>query len=404
MIQRQEKIRYRLVFNRARRLNRRGEGLVQIECQQGKRRIYFSTGVYLEPKYWRDGMVVEHELSNDLNIILRRMKIDLERVELDFMKRDVKVTLPMLREAVKTKTAPSAKLTDFGRAVISQSDRRDVTKANYRTLFNDLDKFRRGVRVDEADYAFIERYDIYLKDSGVQHNTRVGRLRLLRAVLNEAVKRDMLSRNPFDRYHVQGMTSRHGYLQDGDVMSLERLSLKGRELAVRDAFLFCCYTGLRYSDLLALRTEDIHDGWIRIVMQKTKQRVAIPYAKLFEGRCISLLQRYGNTIERLTSKLPTNSQVNSTLRDLLRKACINTDFRVTFHTSRHTFASLLLEEGVPVTTVQRMLGHTKVQTTQIYAEVTEQTIEKDVSRMTGKSKNRDRKKKSNNHKFYNNDE
>lgn len=393
MIQRSEKIRYRLVFNRARRLNRRGEGLVQIECQQGKRRIYFSTGVYLEPKYWRDGMVVEHELSNDLNIILRRMKIDLERVELDFMKRDVKVTLPMLREAVKTKTAPSAKLTDFGRAVISQSDRRDVTKANYRTLFNDLDKFRRGVRVDEADYAFIERYDIYLKDSGVQHNTRVGRLRLLRAVLNEAVKRDMLSRNPFDRYHVQGMTSRHGYLQDGDVMSLERLSLKGRELIVRDAFLFCCYTGLRYSDLLALRTEDIHDGWIRIVMQKTKQRVAIPYAKLFEGRCISLLQRYGNTIERLTSKLPTNSQVNSTLRDLLRKACINTDFRVTFHTSRHTFASLLLEEGVPVTTVQRMLGHTKVQTTQIYAEVTEQTIEKDVSRMTGKSKNRDRKKK-----------
>ena len=393
MIQRQEKIRYRLVFNRARRLNRRGEGLVQIECQQGKRRIYFSTGVYLEPKYWRDGMVVEHELSNDLNIILRRMKIDLERVELDFMKRDVKVTLPMLREAVKTKTAPSAKLTDFGRAVISQSDRRDVTKANYRTLFNDLDKFRRGVRVDEADYAFIERYDIYLKDSGVQHNTRVGRLRLLRAVLNEAVKRDMLSRNPFDRYHVQGMTSRHGYLQDGDVMSLERLSLKGRELIVRDAFLFCCYTGLRYSDLLALRTEDIHDGWIRIVMQKTRQRVAIPYAKLFEGRCISLLQRYGNTIERLTSKLPTNSQVNSTLRDLLRKACINTDFRVTFHTSRHTFASLLLEEGVPVTTVQRMLGHTKVQTTQIYAEVTEQTIEKDVSRMTGKSKNRDRKKK-----------
>ena len=382
-----------MVFNRARRLNRRGEGLVQIECQQGKRRIYFSTGVYLEPKYWRDGMVVEHELSNDLNIILRRMKIDLERVELDFMKRDVKVTLPMLREAVKTKTAPSAKLTDFGRAVISQSDRRDVTKANYRTLFNDLDKFRRGVRVDEADYAFIERYDIYLKDSGVQHNTRVGRLRLLRAVLNEAVKRDMLSRNPFDRYHVQGMTSRHGYLQDGDVMSLERLSLKGRELIVRDAFLFCCYTGLRYSDLLALRTEDIHDGWIRIVMQKTKQRVAIPYAKLFEGRCISLLQRYGNTIERLTSKLPTNSQVNSTLRDLLRKACINTDFRVTFHTSRHTFASLLLEEGVPVTTVQRMLGHTKVQTTQIYAEVTEQTIEKDVSRMTGKSKNRNRKKK-----------
>lgn len=394
MIERQEKIRYRLVFNRARRLNRRGEGLIQIECQQGNRRIYFSTGVYLEPQYWRDGMVVDHELSNDLNIILRRMKIDLERVELDFMKRDIRVTLPMLREAVNTKTAPSAQLTDFGRSVISQSDRRDVTKANYRTLFNDLDKFRRGVRVDEADYAFIERYDLYLKDSGVQHNTRVGRLRLLRAILNEAVKRDMISRNPFDRYRVQGMTSRHGYLQDGEIAALEQLSLKGRELIVRDAFLFCCYTGLRYSDLLALRSEDIHGGWIRITMQKTRQRVAIPYAKLFEGRCVALLQRYDNTIERITSKLPTNSQVNSILRDLLSKACINADFRVTFHTSRHTFASLLLEEGVPVTTVQRMLGHTKVQTTQIYAEVTEQTIEKDVARLASNLKKPMKKKKN----------
>ena len=341
-------------------------------------------------------MVVDHELSNDLNIILRRMKIDLERVELDFMKRDIRVTLPMLREAVNTKTSPSAQLTDFGRSVISQSDRRDVTKANYRTLFNDLDKFRRGVRVDEADYAFIERYDLYLKDSGVQHNTRVGRLRLLRAILNEAVKRDMISRNPFDRYRVQGMTSRHGYLQDGEIAALEQLSLKGRELIVRDAFLFCCYTGLRYSDLLALRSEDIHGGWIRITMQKTRQRVAIPYAKLFEGRCVALLQRYDNTIERITSKLPTNSQVNSILRDLLSKACINADFRVTFHTSRHTFASLLLEEGVPVTTVQRMLGHTKVQTTQIYAEVTEQTIEKDVARLASNLKKPMKKKKNKN--------
>lgn len=126
-------------------------------------------------------------------------------------------------------------------------------------------------------------------------------------------------------------------------------------------------------------------------MQKTGQPVAIPYTKLFEGRAQQMLDRYGGDIRHMNSHLPTNSQVNSTLRNLLRKACINTDFRVTFHTSRHTFASLLLEEGVPVTTVQRMLGHTKVATTQIYAEVTERTIEKDVRRL-GKPKQRKRGK------------
>ena len=393
MAEKQEKIRYRLVFNRSGRLNRKGEGLVQVECQQGSRRIYFSTKVYLEPQHWSNGMVVDHELASDLNVILRRMRIDIERVELDFMKRDIRVTLPMLREAVKSNTAPSARLTDFGRAVIEQSDRRDVTKANYRTLMNDIDKFRRGVRVDECDYAFVEKYDLYLKDCGVGHNTRVGRLRLLRAVLNEAVKRDMIARNPFDRYRVEGMTSRHGFLSDGDIGKLEKLgNLTTREARVRDAFLFCCFTGLRWSDFKALRQENIKNGWIRLTMQKTGQAVAIPYAKLFEGRAVRMLEKYGGDISGMNKNVPTNSQVNSTLKDLLRKACINTDFRVTFHTSRHTFASLLLEEGVPVTTVQRMLGHTKVQTTQIYAEVTERTIEKDVRRMAGNTRTRKRPK------------
>jgi len=392
MNEKYEKIRYRLVFNRSRRLNRKGEGLVQIECQQGVRRIYFSTKVYLEPCYWRDGMVVDHELATDLNVILRRQRIDIERVELDFMKRDIRVTLPMLREAVKSKTAPSAKLTDFGRNVISHSDRRDVTKANYRTLLNDIDRFRRGIRVDECDYSFIEKYDLYLKDCGVQHNTRISRLRLLRAVLNEAVKRDMLARNPFERYRVEGMTSRHGFLGDGDITKLEKLTnLSDRETIVRDAFLFCCFTGLRWSDFLALEPSCFKNGWIRITMQKTNLPVSIPYTRLFEGRAQKLLERYDGDIRKMNSRLPANSQVNSTIRDLLRKACINVDFRVTFHTSRHTFASLLLEEGVPVTTVQRMLGHTKVQTTQIYAEVTERTIEKDISRQTGKSSKRKRR-------------
>ena len=127
-------------------------------------------------------------------------------------------------------------------------------------------------------------------------------------------------------------------------------------------------------------------------MQKTGQPVAIPYTRLFEGRAQLMLDRYGGDIRRMNSHLPTNSQVNSTLRDLLRKACLNLDFRVTFHTSRHTFASLLLEEGVPVTTVQRMLGHTKVATTQIYAEVTERTIEKDVRRLASKPHTRKRQK------------
>ena len=388
-----DKIRYRLVWNHARRLNKRGEGLVQVECQQGRRRVYFSTGVYLEPGHWERGMVVDHELANDLNVILRRTRIDIERVELDFLKRDIRVTLPMLKEAVKANTTPTAQLVDFGRTVIDQSDRREVTKQSYRTMLNDIAQWRKGVRVDEVDYQFIVKYDQLLKDRRVAHNTRVGRLRLLRAVLNEAVKRDLIARNPFDRYHVEGMTSRRGFLTDDDVGRLRRLDhLNRKQRQVRDCFLFCCYTGLRFGDLRRLRTVHISgDGWIRMEMQKTGEHVAIPYRELFDGRAADMLASYGGDPYKMTRRLGDNSLVNRTLKDLLQMAGILTTFRVTFHTSRHTFASLLLEEGVPVTTVQRMLGHTKVQTTQIYAEVTERTIEKDVRRLTGKPQRRKRR-------------
>lgn len=381
---RTDKIRYRLVWNHARRLNKHGEGLVQVECQQQSRRVYFSTGIYLEPGHWENGMVVDHELANSLNVLLRRMRIDIERVELDFLKRDIRVTLPMLKEAVKANTTPTAQLVDFGRTVIQQSDRREVTKQSYRTMLNDIDHWRRGVRVDEVDYQFIVKYDQLLKDRHVAHNTRIGRLRLLRAVLNEAVKRDLIARNPFDRYHVEGMTNRRGFLSDDDVGLLRRLEgLTRKQRQVRDCFLFCCYTGLRFGDLRRLTREHIsNDGWIRMTMHKTGEKVAIPFAKLFDGRASQLLEQYGGDPRKMTRSLGENSKVNRTLKDLLQMAGVLTTFRVTFHTSRHTFASLLLEDGAPLTTVHKLLGHKRSATTEIYAEVTEQTIAKDVERLS----------------------
>lgn len=390
-----DKIRYRLVWNHARRLNKRGEGLVQVECQQGRRLVYFSTGVYLEPGHWERGMVVDHELANDLNVILRRTRIDIERVELDFLKRDIRVTLPMLKEAVNANTTPTAQLVDFGRTVIDQSDRREVTKQSYRTMLNDIAQWRKGVRVDEVDYQFIVKYDQLLKDRRVAHNTRVGRLRLLRAVLNEAVKRDLIARNPFDRYHVEGMTSRRGFLTDDDVGRLRRLDhLNRKQRQVRDCFLFCCYTGLRFGDLRRLRTVHISgDGWIRMEMQKTGEHVAIPYRELFDGRAADMLASYGGDPYKMTRRLGDNSLVNRTLKDLLQMAGVLTTFRVTFHTSRHTFASLLLQDGVPMTTVQKLLGHKRATTTEIYAEVTDDTILSDLRRLNEPSKPQCRKRR-----------
>lgn len=368
-----KKIRYRLVWNRSGTLNQRGEGLVQIEADQQGRKAYFTTHTYLRPEQFARGCVVNTDLADGLNYALFRMIREVEDIELEYIKKGVEVTLPMLKEAVRDHLSPSAKLTDFGNEVVTNSDRNVLTKQNYKTLFNNLERFRSGVLITDIDYQFVVAYDRWLRASGIAHNTRISRLRLLRAVLNEAKKRDIISVNPFDRFRIQQMVSKKGYLTPEQVREIERMKLKGYDDLVRDAFLVGCYTGLRFSDITALRQSHIKEGWLVIAMQKTKFTVEIPVATLFDGKMMKLVEKYGGDIGRLTKRLGSNATVNRTLRPMLD--AVGADPKLTFHGSRHTFGTLLGQMGVDIAAVSKLLGHQKLQTTEIYREVDRRSIE-----------------------------
>ena len=179
------------------------------------------------------------------------------------------------------------------------------------------------------------------------------------------------------------MVSKKGYITKEQLQKLERLSLKGVEDRVRDAFLIGCYTGLRFSDIVSLRPEHIKDGWLVKKMVKTGFVVEIPIADLFEGKMLLLLEKYGN-IDKLTKSLGSNSSVNKVLRGILDR--IGADAKITFHSSRHTFATLLGQKDTKLTTLQKLLGHQKLQTTEIYNEVDRQAIINDIKKTTKKKK------------------
>lgn len=371
------KIRYKLVYNRSHRLNRLGEGLVEIECSQSGRRIYFTTHTYVRPGQFFRGAIVDVPNAQGLNFALYRMIQDIERVELEYIKRGVEVTLPILKEAVRAHISPAAKISEFGMQVVEQSDRKHLTKQNYQTLLNNMEKFRRGSLITDIDYQYIVSYDKWLRDSGIAHNTRISRLRLLRALLNEAKKRDIISFNPFDRFRIQQMVSKKGYITKEQLRRLENLSLRGTEDLVRDAFLVGCYTGLRFSDITTLRDEHLVNGWLTRNMSKTGFMVDIPVSTLFDGKLLKIVEKYGS-ISKLTKALGSNCAVNRTLRNILDR--IGVDPKITFHSSLHTFATLLVQNHTPITTVQKLLGHQKVTTTQIYSEVDRRSIMNDLKK------------------------
>ena len=370
-------ISYRATFCRNGRLAPDGCGLLQIECSQQKRKIYFSARMKVRPEQFKNGQVVNHPLADGINLRLRQIMYDLQSVEVDCMRRGVPVTLEVLKQAWYENSRPSARLTDFGQEMLNSSaTRKEMTRRSYKTLFNSIEKFRANTLLQDVDYTFVCKYDTWLKAHGSGHNTRVCRLRILRTIMIEAKKRNIIQVSPFERFKIPSMTSKIGHLSETLVKKIENLTLAGKMDLVRDAFLFSVYTGLRFSDIHSLRNEHLQNGWIVKRMVKTEMDVRIPIKEIFDGKAVAIIEKYGS-IEGLTSKIGSNATVNKHLKEIF-KAVGCDDKGFTFHTARHTFATLLLQNDVQMSTVQKLLGHSNIQTTSIYAEFTDKVITNDI--------------------------
>lgn len=340
-----KKIRFRLVWNRSGRLNKRGEGLVQIEMEQNGRRVYLSTRTYVVNGMWENGLVSErHPLASGLNTTLLTQVMECERVELDYIRQGVSPTLGMVRDAIREKMAPGAKVYDFITNMLQTGSRKENTKLGYMALANSLERWRKGLLLTDVDFQTISRYEKAMRDKGLAHNTIVGRLRQWRAVMGEAQRRKITENTGFEEYPIGRMESKHGYLTEAH-LKLEAMSLDDKQSHVRDAFLFCCWTGLRFSDFVTLKKEHLKDNWIVKKMEKTGYVVEVPIDRIFEAKAQAMINRYGD-IETLSQGLQRNSQVNKTLHNIFDK--LDLDFKPTFHTSRHTFATLLLQRGIPL--------------------------------------------------------
>lgn len=335
-----EKIRYRLVWNHANRLNRQGEGLVEMEARQGRRRRYFSTNTYLRPENWQHGVVVGTPDDSMRNYVLRQQLWQLEQVELEFLRRGKAVSLPLLADSYRNGTTPAARVEDFITQMLQDGNRKEMTLQNYRSLRSDLSRYRQGALLSDVDYQFITQYERWMRSRSLGHNTIVARLRLLHAVMNEALRRELIEHDPFRRIKIEQMQSKHGYVNRQQLRRLENLQrLTPREQVARDTFLLACYTGLRYSDVKTLRQEHIQGNWIVKQMVKTGRTVQVPTDTIFQGKAAAIIASYDDDIGRLTRQTPPNATVNKTLRPLFQMCGIGDD--ITFHSSRHTFRNAL---------------------------------------------------------------
>lgn len=256
----------------------------------------------------------------------------------------------------------------------------------YRNAYNHIAEFLQvqyrlsDIPFSALDRSFIDKYDLYLRtERNLAPGTIINLTVQLKTVVGEAIADGIITASPFLGYEPVRPKAVQKYLTAEELHRIMTTPLHRQTLYhVRDMFLFSCYTGIPYGDMRLLTKENLslaEDGtwWIKSARQKTKVEFEIPLLDL----PLQILNKYRDTApDGKLLPMYCNSMLNLYLKEIARICNINRP--LVFHAGRHTYATeITLSHGVPLETVSKMLGHSQIETTQIYAKVTDDKIDAD---------------------------
>lgn len=382
------KIIYNLVYNRKKCLNKKGMALVQVEAYLGRKKKYFSTKVYLKPEQWDNKKLIvkNHPNADALNRLIYEFVATIEKKELELWQQGKRISLELLKNALTTQENNSSFISFFRQEVMNSS-LKDSTKRNHLSTLMLLQEFKKNITFSDLTFELISSFEYFLQLKGYHTNTIAKHMKHLKRHVNIAINKEYIEiqKYAFRKYKIKTIENKHTHLVPEELERLENLILSGRYVKLQkslDAFLFCCYAGMRYSDFINLSSENFVDinqeTWLIYKSVKPGTEVRLPLYLLFSGKGIAILNKYRDNLEDFFH-LRDNSNVNKDLIIITRLAGLSK--RISFHTARHTNATLLIYNGINITTVQKLLGHKSVKTTQVYTNVMDMTIIHDLEKM-----------------------
>lgn len=242
------------------------------------------------------------------------------------------------------------------------------TAANVRSVLSRIKSYCRNesLRVSQIDGRFIEGFITYLKGKGLSQNTCCVYIRTFRSLLRRAIKDDIITKDPAVNIDpVKREEAEREFLTVEEVRLLVNTPCYSD--IIKRAFLFSCLTGLRRSDIEKLTWGEVQQrGSITRLTFRQKKTGGLEYLDI-AAQAVPLMGERGDANQLVFRGFPKISTTNEALRHWVFSAGI--EKKITFHCARHTFAVMMLDLGVDLFTVSKLLGHRDVTTTQIYAKV-----------------------------------
>lgn len=361
----------------------------------------FNTKVYVEDSKWNveSNRVLGNGVdSRNLNARLDDIKASLHRIYHDLQRfnivtaEKVKSEFLGLNESGETLLKLFDKHNEDVEALVGKT-RSVATLQKYKVTRRHLASFIKS-KHRVSDYPmksindmFIRDFEVYLlTKENLSHNTMAKFMQFFKRIIILARNNGIIVHDPFANYKIQLKKVDRGYLTEKELNKIIQKTFPTKRLEqVRDIFIFSCFTGLAYIDVKELRKEDIRtsfDGntWIMTQRQKTKIDVNVPLMAIPK----IILDKYKDELpDDKVLPVLSNQKMNAYLKEIADLCGIKKN--LSYHLARHTFATTVtLSKGIPIETVSKMLGHTNIETTQIYARITNEKISKDMEGLSAK--------------------
>ena len=393
---------FRVVFYlRSNYVNKEGKTSVMLRIYLNNERLSLgSTGISVKSSQWDKekerikGRTTEalntnlqlDNIASGLQSIFRRIEmsdvVSLERIKSEFLGKKEEIdTLMQLFEKHNGDVAKQVGVS-VGKATLQKYN---VCKRHFSEFLEKQYK-RSDLKLTELTYVVIREFDLYLRtEVGQNANTATKTMKTFKTITLLGQKMGVLLHDPFmnHRFHIEPVN--RGFLTDEEILLIahKQINIPRLEL-IRDIFIFSCFTGLAYIDVSNLTPDHIvtlgDKQWIMTQRQKTSVETNVLLLDIPKA----IIAKYGGKTYRNGKLFPmlTNQKTNAYLKEIADICGIKKN--LTFHLARHTFATMSLSKGVPMESVSKMLGHTNIRTTQIYARITNKKIEHDMEELADK--------------------
>lgn len=383
----------RFVFDRKNTATKKKAALVQVEILlQGKKK-YVSTGVKVYKDQWNDkSHVINCNDMLDLNDRIDAVKSFADNYIQALMRQRKPFDWDAFGRYMEgASTSGETFVAYIRRRIDERQDIKASTKKSHRKILASLEDFGRLTSFTELTKANIADYYDYLLgheytrigSDGMEENVRMsqqtawGYMKILRTYIHDAMLHDKLENDPSKGIKVKrGGSEQTRWLTEEEIAKLESAKLSSGSLVrVRDLFIFGCYSGLAFSDLMDFKPEKLEKEGNETYLVGNRVKTGEQYIVLVLPKARDILEKYGYSLPKYS-----NQQFNKRLKDVMKEAGISKP--AASHWARHTFAMMALNSGVSIETVAKTLGHSSIKITEaVYAEILRKTVGDEMGKM-----------------------